>query len=348
MATDTRFYRLDAPRSARDIAGELDAELSGNPDCTVNDVASAEAPRPGALVFVGGDVFPDSLQGHDGIVIGNEAALGSARLGSGGAFIRHTHPKAAFAIIAAGLVRSRSDLQDTAIHPTARIASDAVLSPGVCVGADAVIGSQCVLGPNAVIGHGVEIGDRSHIAACAVVNFAKLGRGCRIGPGSVIGEAGFGLAPGPTGLVELPHFGRVVLGDNVRLGANCTIDRGMFGDTLLRDGVKLDNLCHIAHNVDVGEHTLMAAFAGISGSVKIGRGSQFGGRVGVVDHVNIGEGAKLAANASPAWDVPAGETWAGQPAQPIRSWLRELAVLKRLAAPKKRGRAEGKQEPQGD
>lgn len=342
MTTDTRFYRRVETLNARDIAGELEAELTGNPVCTVTDVAAASAPLAGALVFIGTDEVPDGLSGHRGIIIGPPAAREGYTPHPDGAFIAHAHPKAAFALMANRLVAPRDDRLDAAIHPAAHIEPGAVISAGASIGADARIAGGCVIGPNAVIGTGVELGEGTRVGACAVIGFAIAGKNCRIGPGAVIGEAGFGLAPGPAGLVELPHFGRVVLGDDVRVGANCTIDRGMFGDTRLGDGVKLDNLCHIAHNVDVGAHTLMAAFAGVSGSVTIGRGSQFGGRVGIVDHVTIGEGVRLAANSTPAWDVPDGETWAGQPAQPIRGWLRELAVLKRLAAPKRRAGRAGK------
>lgn len=342
MSTDTRFYRRVGSLNAREISGELDGELAGNPACSVQDVASSAGPSAGTLIFVGADEKTNVPDEHEGIIIGPAALRDQVKLRDGSAFIAHSHPKAAFARIAAKLVVPHARMAHTAINPSASIAASAVISAGASIGPGARIGEDCQIGPNAVIGPGVEIGERTQVGACAVIGFALIGRDCRVGPGSVLGEAGFGLVPGPDGLVELPHFGRVVVGDDVRIGANCTIDRGMFGDTRLRSGVKLDNLCHIAHNVDVGEHTLMAAFAGISGSVKIGRGAQFGGRVGIVDHVNIGDGARLAANASPAWDVPAGETWAGQPAQPIRGWLRELAILKRMAAPKRRAVDAGK------
>ncbi|MFC4723716.1 UDP-3-O-(3-hydroxymyristoyl)glucosamine N-acyltransferase [Glycocaulis abyssi] len=345
MAVDFRFYHRVGELNAKDIAGELDAELAGNPVCSAVDVASASAPSPGALVFVESTKALEAIASHPCVIIASAEALKGQSFHPGSALITVKHPKAAFAVMAPRVIAPRGNDSSSAIHPSAVIGQGAVISPGVYVGAGASIGENCHIGPNAVIGTGVEIGDGTHVGACAVIGFAVIGRNCRIGPGSVIGEAGFGLVPGPQGLLELPHFGRVVIGGDVRIGANCTIDRGMFGDTVLGDGVKLDNLCHIAHNVQVGAHTLMAAFAGVSGSVNIGRGAQFGGRVGVVDHVTIGDGVRLAANASPAGDVPAGETWAGQPAQPIRSWLRELAVLKRLAAPKRRtvdaGRAAG-------
>lgn len=337
MGTDTRFYSRVGSLNARDIASEIQGDLAGDPLTGVEDVAPASTPRSGALVFITADEVPEALTQLDCVVIAKRACLGGLGSSHRAAVIGHDNPKAAFAMIATRLVAPREDDLSRAIHPSAVIAPDAVIAAGAFIGADARIGEGCVVGPNAMIGAGVELGEGSRVGPGAVVSFALIGHRCSIGPGAVIGGAGFGLVGGPAGLLELPHFGRVIIGDDVRIGANCTIDRGMFGDTTLGDGVKLDNLCHIAHNVQVGAHTLMAAFAGVAGSVNIGRGVQFGGRVGIVDHVTVGDGARLAGNASPAGDVPPGETWAGQPAKPIRDWLRELAVLKRLASSRRRG-----------
>jgi UDP-3-O-[3-hydroxymyristoyl] glucosamine N-acyltransferase len=152
----------------------------------------------------------------------------------------------------------------------------------------------------------------------------------------VVGEAGFGLAYEAGAIVTLPHLGRVIVEDEVTIGANSTIDRGMLRDTVLGQGSRIDNLCHVAHNVTLGRHVVMAAFAGISGSVDVGAGAQFGGRVGIADHLSIGAGARLAADAAVMRDVPAGETWAGSPAQPLKSFMREVAWLRRQSGSKAR------------
>jgi UDP-3-O-[3-hydroxymyristoyl] glucosamine N-acyltransferase len=147
----------------------------------------------------------------------------------------------------------------------------------------------------------------------------------------VIGEAGFGLAAGKGEATLSPHFGRVIIQNGVTIGANSCIDRGLFEDTVIGEGTHIDNLCHIGHNCRIGSHVVMAAFAGVSGSSEVGDGVQFGGRVGLKDHVRVGAGARIAAGAAVLSDVPAGETWAGYPAKPIRGWMRELAWLSRAA-----------------
>ena len=150
-------------------------------------------------------------------------------------------------------------------------------------------------------------------------------------PGAVIGEAGFGLAGGAAGARLTPHFGRVIIQNGVSVGAGSCIDRGLLEDTVIGEGTHIDNLCHIGHNCRIGAHVVMAAFAGVSGSSEVGDGVQFGGRVGLKDHVQVGAGARIAAGAAVLTDVPAGETWAGYPAKPIRTWMRELAWLARAA-----------------
>lgn len=334
MGIDLRFYRRLARLTAGEIAGHLKSEVTGDGVSVAGSIGPADDARPGDLVFVSSPELPEALLSRPGVIIGPSPAPAIETLAPGVAYIVHPHPRGAWGSVARFVAAPLDALDDLAHLPEPDIHASARIGAGALVSRGAVIGENAVIGANAVVGPSVRIGRGSHIGPTAVIVCSEIGEDCRIGPGAVIGEAGFGVAPGPGGLVDLPHFGRVMIGDGVRIGANCTIDRGMFGDTILRDRVRLDNLCHIAHNVDVGEDTLMAAFAGVSGSVKIGRGAMFGGRVGIVDHVTIGEGVRLAANASPAGDVPPGETWAGQPAQPIRKWLRELAVLKKLATPK--------------
>jgi UDP-3-O-[3-hydroxymyristoyl] glucosamine N-acyltransferase len=154
--------------------------------------------------------------------------------------------------------------------------------------------------------------------------------------GARIGEAGFGVMAGPAGSEDAPHYGRVILQDHVTVGANACIDRGVFGDTIIGERTKIDNLCQIAHNVVLGRSVIVAAFGGISGSVRVGDGSMLGGRVGIADHVTVGEGVSLAASAGLFRDVGPGETWGGTPAKPIRQWMREVAWLNKQTAPRKR------------
>lgn len=226
---------------------------------------------------------------------------------------------------------------------TERIAADALiedgamLSVGVVVGSGAQIGRGTRIGPNTVIGPGVAIGRDCDVGANVSIGFSLIGDRVRILSGAVIGEAGFGAVAGPKGVVDLPQLGRVILQDGVTVGANSCIDRGAYEDTIVGENTKIDNLVQIAHNVKIGRNCVMAAHTGISGSVDIGDGAQFGGRAGVADHLSIGDGARIAAASGLMHNVPAGETWGGLPAQPIKQWMRETAWLRRQSARRQGG-----------
>jgi len=222
-------------------------------------------------------------------------------------------------------------------HETAEIASDACLAADVDVGPRAVIGARVrvgsgsIIGPGCVIGDGVVIGDGCLLHANAVVmNDCLLGNDVILQPGAVIGSDGFGYAWSGEQHVKIPQVGRVIIGDDVEIGANTCIDRGAIGDTVIERGVKLDNLVQIAHNVRVGAFTVMASQAGVSGSSEVGRGCQFGGQVGIAGHLKIGDGCRLAGQTGVMSDLKAGGTYAGSPAMPHRLWLRVSAIMLKL------------------
>jgi len=337
MGADPRFFERLGPVTARDIAARIGARLVRGGDAPVLDVATLDKAASGDLCY-----FASSKRtgrpGADSVVIVFENA-GLDEFEACAAILMHPSPRAAYARAAPHLIRLRQPGEASLISASARIDGSARIGPGAIIGPDAHIGANCEIGAGSVIGPGVEIGAGTRIGMRAVIMCALIGADCDIYSGAVVGEAGFGLAYDDDGLVNAPHLGRVIIEDEVTLGANSTIDRGMFGDTRLRRGCRIDNLCHIAHNVDVGECTVMAAFAGISGSVIIGDGAQFGGRVGIADHMTIGPGARLAANAAVMTDVPGGETWAGAPAQPIRDFMRATAWLRREST--RRGKSGG-------
>ncbi len=240
------------------------------------------------------------------------------------------NPQAAYVAAALRLHRPRASA-DIAIAEDVLLEADVWLGPGVVIGPGAQVGRGTRIGANTVIGPGVTIGRNCEIAPNVTIGFALIGDRVKVYSGAVIGEPGFGATAGAAGLIDIPQLGRVIVQDGVTIGANSTIDRGAYDDTVIGENTKIDNLVQIAHNVRVGRNCVMAAHTGISGSVSIGDGAQFGGRAGVADHVTIGSGARVGAAAGVMKDIPAGETWGGMPARPIRHWLKETAWLARMA-----------------
>ncbi|XBQ15623.1 MAG: UDP-3-O-(3-hydroxymyristoyl)glucosamine N-acyltransferase [Oceanicaulis sp.] len=333
MGADARFFERLGPHSAGELAALAGGELFGDAAAPVSDVAEPASAKAGELYFL----TKSPEQSRKGAVAIVKDASAVDLLGDNAAVIVAADPRAAFGRACAALLKPRVHDGAEFVHRDAIVDPAAQLGPGVVVGQGARIGASVVLGPGAVIGPGVELGEGTVVGARAVIGFAVIGKRCEIAAGVIIGEAGFGLAHDSRGLFSMPHVGRVMIGDEVTLGANTTVDRGMIADTRLGTGCRIDNLCHIAHNVSFGEYAVMAAFGGVSGSVEVGAGAQFGGRAGVADHVRIGNGAKLAAFAGVMRDVPDGETWAGSPAQPIQRFMRETVWIRRQAGKKSKG-----------
>ncbi len=241
-------------------------------------------------------------------------------------------PEMAFAAASRALVRPRVDeFGEDGVHPTVELGEGAVIVSGARVAQNVTIGARTRIGPNAVVGCGVSIGPDGEIGPGAVVRFAELGARVRIHANAVIGESGYGLTHGRNALIERPHVGRVVIADDVRIGAGTTVDRGMFVDTTIGEATKIDNLVQIAHNVRVGRWCVIAGCAGVSGSAVIEDRAVLGGSVGISDHVTVGAGARLAGATLVMRDVPAGEAWSGAPAKPIRQFFREIVALEKLA-----------------
>lgn len=329
MAADPRFYEALGPLSAAKIARIVDGELIGDGSREVRAIAAPAQAETGELIFLSDPAHARSVTAQGLTVLVSDHDAANLLAEGGHSAILVSSPKAGMAKAAPYLVRARVHEGEALISEDAIIEEGARLSPGCIIGPHARIESGARIGAGAVIGPGVEIGRGSSIGARACVSFATVHAKVVIGAGSVIGETGFGLVYEQGEMFNLPHVGRVVIENDVTLGANVTVDRGMFNDTWLKTGCRIDNLCHIAHNVTIGEYTVMAAFAGVSGSVTIGRGVQCGGRIGIADHLTIGDGARLAADCAVMRDVPAGEFWAGSPGQPIRVFMRETAWLRR-------------------
>jgi UDP-3-O-[3-hydroxymyristoyl] glucosamine N-acyltransferase len=218
------------------------------------------------------------------------------------------------------------------VHPTAVVESGAIVDPGAVIGPDARIGAGTVIGPTAVIGPGVQIGRNSSVGAGSSIIHTLIGDRVIIHPGCRIGQDGFGFLMGADGNLKVPQIGRVIIQDDVEIGAGTMIDRGGIRDTVIGEGTKIDNLVQIGHNVVIGRNCIVVAQSGLSGSVTLEDSVVLGARVGIIEHINVGEGAQLAARSTVLRDVPAGARWAGlSNAKPIKQYFRELVMIERVA-----------------
>lgn len=225
------------------------------------------------------------------------------------------------------------------VHPTASIAADATLGDDVCVDAHVVVeagarvGNGVWLGANTVVGAGTVIGAASQIHPnVTIYPWTEIGERVVLHSGARVGREGFGWVPATGGVQRMPHVGRCLIGDDVEIGANSTVDRGSIDDTVIGQGTKIDNLVQVAHNVRIGRACMIASQVGIAGSARIGDGVQIGGQAGIGGHLTIGDRASIGAQGGVVGDVPAGEIWSGYPARPHKEQMRAYAALQRLSA----------------
>ncbi|MFQ5562751.1 MAG: UDP-3-O-(3-hydroxymyristoyl)glucosamine N-acyltransferase [Parvularculaceae bacterium] len=261
----------------------------------------------------------------------------AATLADLGAVAILDNPQLGFALLANRLhVSRRFDGVKSGVDTLAKIAEGVRIHPSAVIAAGAEIHEGVEIGPCAAIGPGVVIGRSSEIGAGASVTHAIIGERTIIWPGARVGQAGFGFAATAEGMRRVPQLGRVIVGDEVEIGANTTVDRGALGDTVIGNGTKIDNLVQIGHNVRIGRNCVIVAHVGISGSCEIGDRVILGGKVGLADHLVIGDDVMIGAGSGVMSNVPSGEKWGGYPARPLRTWLREAAVLGKLARKQKK------------
>ncbi|WP_297800280.1 UDP-3-O-(3-hydroxymyristoyl)glucosamine N-acyltransferase [uncultured Brevundimonas sp.] len=327
---DTTFFTTLPPRTVSAIAAELGAEVIRGGEVIVSAVAPLSGKDGGAIAFMGDRKYlPDLEKTKAACVIVHPSMVD--HVPAGVAVIASRQAQADWALTSMMLHEPRRLLRAI---PLAEAAEDdtVVIEPGVVIGEGARIGRGSYIGANTVIGPGVQIGRDCTIGSSASLFFCLLGDRVKIYSGVRIGEAGFGAAVSRNGPVDIPQLGRVIIQDNVTIGANSCVDRGAFDDTVIGENTKIDNLVMIGHNCVIGRNNLLAGNTGISGSVTTGDNVIFGGKAGIGDHINIGEGARVAAGAGVLADVPAGETWSGYPARPLRRFLRETVWVSKQAS----------------
>ena len=216
------------------------------------------------------------------------------------------------------------------VHPSAQIAEGAIVEPGAIIGREAVVGPRTIIGAGAVVGFRVMLGADCYLGAGACVTHAVIGSEVIIHSGARIGQDGFGFAMSARGHHKVPQIGCVIIGNNVEIGANSTIDRGSLSNTIIGDGTKIDNLVQIAHNVVIGRHCIIVAQSGIAGSSELGDFVVMGAHSGVLGHIKVGSGAQIAGMAHVKADVTPGAKMGGTPAKQFQTWARELAAVKKL------------------
>lgn len=332
---DPRFFVNRGPFALGELAavGEATLRNPAQASLQIRDVAPLDTAGPNDISFLDNrryvDVFKASAAGAC-VVAANFAEAAPA----GMALLVTAKPYRAYARIAAAFYPD--DGTQAGIDPAAHIADDARIGEGCAIAAGAVIEAGAVLGqgvsvgPAAVIGRGVTVGDRTQVGAGCSLTHCDVGSRCQFHPGVRIGQRGFGFDMAAEGHLDVPQLGRVLVGNDVEIGANSTIDRGAGPDTVIGDGCKIDNLVQIGHNVVLGRHCVIVAQAGIAGSTQLGDFVVLAGQSGVAGHLKIAPGTQLAARSGVMRDTEPGARLVGNPAIPAAKFFRQQAMLARL------------------
>lgn len=332
---DPRFFDNAGPFSLARIVELTGGKVPRGASAELTDVAALDSAAPTHLSYCEGVKFRSALERTRAAVVLVPDALATNVPATAIAVIC-PQPALAFAKAAtalypdAGLIWPKVKPPVQRIAPTARIGTGTVLAPDVFLGEDVHIGDDCIIGPGVVIGRGVCIGHKALLGPHVSISHALIGDRCTFHAGTRIGQDGFSYVSGPAGHFKMPQLGRVIVQDDVEVGANTSIDRGALADTVIGEGTKVDNLVQIGHNNRIGRRCIVAAQVGISGSCEIGDFAVLGGQVGVADHLKIGTGTFVAAKSGVTRSLEAGKIYAGYPAHPIEQWRREVGTLARL------------------
>ena len=333
IAGDSRFFLRAGPHSLTTVAAAADGKAPEDTQRMFTAVAPLQTAQAEHVSFLDNRRYLGALRETKAGAVLLQPSL-AAEVPDGTIAITTRQPYVAWARVCA-LFHPLPPLKP-GIHPSAIVEDGAEIDPSAeigpfaVIGAGAEIGARCRIGIGAVIGTGVVIGADSRIGVHVCISHAIIGQRVILHPGVRIGQDGFGFATTATGFLGIPQLGRVIIGDDVDIGANTTIDRGSIQDTVIGAGSRLDNLVQIAHNVRLGRMCVIAAQVGISGSTVLADFVQVGGQAGLVGHIHIGTGAKIGAQSGVLSDIAPCTTVFGTPALPGREHFRQVATLRRL------------------
>lgn len=320
--------------TAEQIASVIGGKIEGDKDAKVRTFAKIEEGVEGAISFLSNPKYTHYIYDtKSSVVIVNEDVELERKVAPTLIRVKNAYESIAqlLQIYEASKPKKTGVSPQAYIAPTANVGKDCYVGPFACIGEGAVIGDGCQIYPHAVIGDNVKIGN-----GCIFYPNTTVYQGCKIGnnvtlhAGSVIGADGFGFAPNADGYDKIPQIGIVTIEDNVEIGANTCVDRSTMGSTVIRKGVKLDNLVQVAHNVEIGENTVMSAQVGIAGSTKVGSWCMFGGQVGLAGHITIGDKTFLGAQSGVPGSLKGGEELIGTPPMNPRNYFKSQAIFRRL------------------
>lgn len=321
--------------TAKQIAEFIQGRVEGDENAIVNTFAKIEEGKKGAISFLSNPKYTHFIYDTESsVVLVNESL--ELEHPTNATLIRVENAYECVAKLLQlyeSMKPKKKGIDSLAfIDATAKIGKDCYIGPFVAIGPGVVIGEGCVLHPHVTIGENASIGNNTEIYSNAVVyHHCKIGNNCVLHAGCVIGADGFGFAPSADGYDKIPQIGIVTIEDNVEIGANTCIDRSTMGSTYIRKGVKLDNLIQVAHNVEIGENTVMAAQGGIAGSTKVGKWCMFGGQVGMAGHITIADQTNVGAQAGISNSVKkSGTTIIGSPAWDAKGFMKSAAMFRRL------------------